>query len=97
MMMFCFKIHEIQDDVVLAICDKGLVGKRLRDDPEFVVSEGFYHGEEAAEKDLDGLFEMATIGNLVGKVIVDIGIKKRLITKENVIMIGDIPHAQFVK
>ena len=94
---FCYKFHKIKDQLVLGICDKELVGKKIRDDPEFVVNEKFYFGEEGNEGYLDNLFEKCSVGNLVGKNIVELSIKKKLITKENVIMIGDIPHAQFIK
>jgi hypothetical protein len=95
--MFCYKTHKVGGQVVLGICDKELVGKKIREDPEFVVNEGFYFQNEADEEGLKSLFESSTIANLVGKKIIEFSLDKKLITKENVIMIGDIPHAQIVK
>lgn len=95
--MFCYKFHKAKSSVILGICDKELVGKKLGDDLEFIVNEGFYFEKEAENDELDSLFEKCNIVNMVGKKIVEFSIKKKLITKENVIMIGDIPHAQLIK
>ena len=39
----------------------------------------------------------ASIGNIIGKEIVGVAEKNGFISKENIILIDDIPHAQFVK
>jgi hypothetical protein len=95
--MFCYKIHRTEKGVVLAVCDRELVGKTIREDPEFIVNENFYYREEGNEKDVDSVLEKCFVGNIVGEKIIEIALKKKLITKENVIMIGNIPHAQYIK
>jgi len=98
--MFCYKLHRTRIEayeLVLAICDKELVGKKLRKEPEFEVNENFYCDKECdAEKALK-LIKDCTIANLVGKKIVALALEKKFITKENIILIGDIPHAQIIK
>ena len=39
--------------------------------------------------------ELATVGNLVGKIAVKCAIEAGLVDEENVIMLDGIPHAQF--
>ncbi|OGI15923.1 hypothetical protein A3K63_01030 [Candidatus Micrarchaeota archaeon RBG_16_49_10] len=95
--MFCYKLHEIQGHVILGVCDKDILGKTIRADPEFVVNGSFYFHKEAEEKALEAIFKECTMANLVGKKIVDFALKRKLITKENIIMIGEVPHAQLVR
>jgi hypothetical protein len=98
-MMFCYKVHQVsgKKDVVLAICDKELSGKIIREYPPFKVSEKFYGENTCGKKEILEKMKGCTIINIVGKKIVDFCIEKNFITRENVILIGDIPHAQIVK
>ena len=43
------------------------------------------------------LMNKSTICNLMGKEIVKIAIGKKFITKENIMFIDDIPHAQIIR
>jgi hypothetical protein len=43
------------------------------------------------------LMKKANICNLLGKDIIKIALEKKFITKENIILIGEIPHAQFIQ
>ena len=97
--MFCCKIHKVykENDIVVAICDKELIGKELRKNPYFKVNEKFYFEKDCNEEEAVDLLKSCTIANLVGKKIVELALKKKFITKENIILIGDIPHAQIVK
>ena len=98
--MFCYKLHRTRSEryeLVLAICDKELVGKTLRKDPEFVVSKEFYYEKECVEEKAVKLMKTCTIANLVGKKIAKLALGKKFITKENVMLIEGIPHAQIIK
>jgi len=98
--MFCYKLHRIRIDgheLVLAICDKELVGKELRKNPMFKVNKNFYSDKECDEKKAVELMKDCTTANIVGKRIVKLALEKKFITQENVILINGIPHAQFVK
>ena len=95
--MFCCKTFRMRYHLVAAICDRELLGKEIRKTPRFKVEESFYSERIIDEKEAVELMKECTIANIVGKKIVELAIGKKFITKENVIMIGDIPHAQFIK
>lgn len=95
--MFCSKIFREKYELVVAICDEELIGKQLRKKPPFKATENFYFEKKIDEKKALELMKKATIGNLLGKKIVDLALKNKFITEENLILIGGVPHAQFVK
>jgi len=96
--MFWSKIYRVKDQIVVAICDEDLINKTLDfDGLRFHVDKKFYGGEIIDETKVLKLLENATIGNLVGKEIVSLALKKKYIAKENIILISDIPHAQFIQ
>ena len=96
--MFYAKVFTTKYDVLVAICDRELLGKKIRwKDFEIVVSKSFYGGEIVDENECVELMKKATIGNLMGKKIVELSIKEGFIEKKNVIVIDGVPHAQFVK
>lgn len=81
----------------VAACDKELCGKTLKfKDIEFHVNPAFYKKEEGTKEDIISILREAVNINLVGKESVDCGIECGVIKKENVLMIGDVPHAQAV-
>ncbi len=83
---------------VVAVCDKSLIGKKLRDKEkniEIEVSERFYKGEEKTEEEVIKILKDATNINLIGEEAVNAGLKAEMITEENIIMIKGVPHAQF--
>ena len=90
------KIYAVGNDVLLAACDAELVGKTLHfGDVDFVVSKEFYADVLGDEEMLKRHLELATVGNLVGKITVKCAIEMGLVDEENVIMLDGIPHAQF--
>ncbi|MCD6474306.1 MAG: DUF424 family protein [Thermoplasmata archaeon] len=90
------KIYTVGNDVLLAACDAELVGKTLHfGDVDFVVSKEFYADVLGDEEMLKRHLELATVGNLVGKITVKCAIEVGLVDEENVIMLDGIPHAQF--
>ncbi|NCO97530.1 MAG: DUF424 domain-containing protein [Candidatus Aenigmarchaeota archaeon CG_4_9_14_3_um_filter_37_18] len=98
--MFFYKLHRSRAEnyeLVLGICDKELAGKELRKNPKFMVSRDFYCDKECNEEEAIKLMKKCTIANLVGKNIVKLALEKNFITKENLILIEGIPHAQFFK
>lgn len=90
------KIEEIHQgsfkEIVVRLCDKDLLGKNLGDD--FFVNPRFYKGQKASEKRCAEAVECASMVNAIGKESVDFLLKKGFITKENVTLIGGVPHAQ---
>jgi len=97
--MFWAKFFVVKDDLLLAMCDDDLLDKRIGGgELEITVSKQFY-GEKLVESEADTVKYLAacSIGNLVGARIVALAEKNGFITKENIISIGGVPHAQFVK
>jgi len=96
--VFWCKIHFYQKDIVVGICDEELLGKKIRfNEHEVEIKEEFYKGEKVNEEKALEAMKKATIGNLFGKKIIALAEKHNFVSKKNVILIGGIPHAQFVK
>ena len=96
--MFWGKLFPTKQDLVVAICDEELIEKELKiKNHKIKISREFYGGELIDENVAVKAMEKATIGNLIGKKIVELAKKKGFVTKENVISISGVPHAQFVK
>ncbi len=90
-----YKIHESQKGKVLAICDKELIGKTLKQgEIEFTASENFYRGKKAEEKKIETLLTQHSNINMVGKKCIQIALRKGLIKEKSIIKIQDIPHVQ---
>jgi len=97
--IFWSKTFDVKTDFLVAICDKELLGKKIKtnDGFEIEIKKRFYGESLISTKEAIKLMEKATIANFFGKKIVLLALKKGFITKENIILIGGIPHAQFVK
>ncbi len=92
--MIWIKFHSQGRDRLLAACDEELLGKKLGD---FFVSERFYKGRLTSDKELIELLDDCTIANLIGEKVINTAKKKGLIQENSVILVGDVPHAQFVR
>jgi len=95
--MFWCKTHSEEGNLIVAICDEKLLGKKIGKKPRVTVEKGFYEGELIDENKAVELMKKADICNILGKDIIKIALEKKFITKENIILIGDIPHAQFIQ
>lgn len=97
--MFWGKVFLVKREIVLAICDDDLLDKKIKTKKfDIKVSKEFY-GEKIIEDEATAVRMMGrcTIANLIGKRIIALAKKHGFITDENIISIGGIPHAQFVK
>ena len=86
-------------EVVVAICDYELLDKKLVDEDKkitFHVDPNFYKGEVMNIVDALNVLREATIANLIGRRIVEAAIEAGLISREAVIEIAGVPHAQFM-
>ena len=95
--MFWCKTHNAKREILVAVCDESLLGKRIGKKPEVHVNENFYKGELLNGDRVLELMNKSTICNLMGKEIVKLVIEKKFITKENIMFIDDIPHAQIIR
>lgn len=91
------KIHKAQHGDVVAVCDEELIGKTIKDKKHTVtISEQFYKGERMKEQAVIMILKDAKNINLIGKKTIALGLKIGVITRENVVMIAGVPHAQAV-
>lgn len=98
--MYWAKIFTTKTEIVVAMCDDDMLDKVLdfkEKNVKIKVSKYFYGEHLVEEKVVLKLMGKATIGNLMGKNIVAVARKHGFISKENIINIDGIPHAQFVK
>jgi hypothetical protein len=95
--MFWCKVFNAKYDLVVAICDDELIGKKIGSGPKIKISKNFYGGKLIDKSIALKFMDRATIGNLIGSRIVKAAKKGGFITRENIIFIDGIPHAQFVK
>jgi len=94
--MFCYKIHTCGNDVLVAACDKDILGKTFFEgELQLEVKETFYKRCEAPLTELEKVLSGATIANLAGNLVVDCAIYTGFVDKDNVLVIGRIKHAQF--
>jgi len=94
------KIVNVRNEVIIAICDKEILGKKFEDKEKgikFEVKESFYKGSKMKLEDTLELFEKASILNIVGVKIVEKAVRKGFIKPSGIIWIAGIPHAQLVK
>lgn len=92
------KVFQTKHDLVGAFCDEDIIGETIEDGKLKVkVSRDFYGGALIDERVALRVMEKVTIGNLMGEQIVEAAMEAGFITGENLIFIGGIPHAQFIR
>ena len=91
------KVHETNDKKIIVIVDSGLIGKKTEEkNLQLDLTAEFYQGEEKTVKENEEMMHSASFLHFVGKESVDFGIKKGLVDKRNVVMIGKVPHAEVI-
>lgn len=98
--MYWTKIFTTRTEIVVALCDEEILDKTVefkKTKAKIKISRYFYGEHLVDENIVLKLMNHATIGNLFGKNIVNLAEKHGFISKENIINIDGIPHAQFVK
>lgn len=91
------RIHESEKSIVLALCDKELIGKSYSSGGLHLDLKSyayFYRGRQVGEELAKAAMADATSLNLVGKKSVGIAEKLGLVSKKEIKRIGGIPHAQ---
>ena len=92
------KIYKNGGHVLVAACDKEVLGRSLKHDNTTVeVSRAFYEGENISGEELQKALEEATTANLFGEKTIKCAVKCRLIDPDSVIMIDGVPHAQIFR
>ncbi len=89
------KFHKMGEEVILAACDKELLGKKFKEGIVVLyVKESFYKGELVDEEGLKNAMKYATIMNLVGERCVKIAIEEGYVDEDMVLYVEGVPHAQ---
>ncbi|MBM4237709.1 MAG: DUF424 family protein [Euryarchaeota archaeon] len=92
------RVHRKGEEVVVAACDKNLLGKVLREGHlRLEVLPSFYQGEDASEEMLLNRLSFATIANLVGPRTIAVAVEHNFISDDCVLVVAGVPHAQMVK
>lgn len=92
------KIYKNGEHVLVAACDKEVLGKSLKHGNTVVeISRAFYEGEYVSEEKLQKALEKATTANLFGEKTIKCAIKCGLIDPNSVITIDGVPHAQIFR
>ena len=88
------KIHKTSERKIISICDEDLIGKKFEEkDLQLDISERFYKGEKASEEKILKEIKGANYLNIVGKNSINLAIKNKLILRENIIKVKNIPYA----
>ena len=95
--MIYIKIHKGVGTFITAVCDSDLIGKKFKKGKLVLnVSERFYKGKLVKEDKVKEYLESAVSLNIVGKKSIEITLSLGLISKENILIIRGVPHAQCV-
>ncbi|MCS7146306.1 MAG: DUF424 family protein [Nitrososphaerota archaeon] len=99
-MSYWMKTHRsLTGEVVVAVCDVGLVGVRLkiRDGYEALVSPDFYMGRRVDWEGVKSAIEEATIINLLGNDVVSKAISDGIVSEAACVEIGGVRHVQLFR
>ena len=88
--------HSRTGEVVVAICDEELLGRRIEVGEGFSieVSRAFYGGVLVVKDELDRYIQQAGILNLLGEYTIACLEEKGLVSRKAVMRVGGIPHVQ---
>jgi len=93
--MFCYKLHKTNFGTLIAVCDKGLSGKTLKNKHiDFFINPRFY-GEEELDEGVLELIKNSNDGNVIGNRIVELLLNNEIISKKSITEIEDVKHVQF--
>ncbi len=91
------KTHRSGKEVLIAVCDCEILGKRFEEGALHVeVCDDFFGNVKATPEEVERSLSKATIANFVGQKAVNFAIKLGYVDKENVLVIDGVPCAQMV-
>jgi hypothetical protein len=83
--------------LLLVITDKELMGKYFEEGKlQLDLTKKFYCGNEKSKEDIIDLIEKTKTFHFTGKKSVDLGIEQKLVSKNKVLIVDNIPHAEVV-
>ncbi|MBU2589874.1 MAG: DUF424 family protein [Nanoarchaeota archaeon] len=85
----------VHNQEIVSLCDSDLIGKTLQEgELEFIITERFYKGDKLKEKEIIELLKKVSNINIVGDKAIKLALKAKVITKEGIRKIQDVPIAQ---
>lgn len=92
------KIHLIDNVKIFACCDKEILNKTLSfKDVDIHISSSFYGKEKITLKEFFNNIESCDQINIFGNKICSILLDKKIILKEQIVVIDNISHVQLYK
>ena len=92
------KIHKSGDSTIVALCDRELIGKTLKEgNIKVTITEEFYKGELITREEAVGILSKAGNVNLFGEKAVSCAIECGVVDKDNVKVINEVAHAQIFR
>jgi len=89
------KIHKSGNEIIVAVCDKDVLGKKLKHGNVNVeISEGFYKGDIVSEEQVIEALANAMTANLFGERTIACAINCGAVDAECVVVIDGVKHAQ---
>lgn len=96
-MDFYFKVYRSGGEVLVAACDREVLGRVLQYNGVDVEIKSSFYGEKLCSRsDLLAALRGASIINLMGNKVVELAIEEGLVKKENVLLVGGVMHAQVI-
>jgi hypothetical protein len=97
--MIVAKYHQSERDLLLAACDKELIGTTiiLENGAEVKILENFYLDKEVSEEELIEMAKQCTTGNFFGQETIKALIKAGIIFEESTMDLNGVPHSQLYK
>ena len=92
------KVYRQGAEVLIAVCDSDLVGKKFAEGHlRLEVSKDFFGEEKVSPEEVETALRSATIANFVGCCAVEQAIQLGYVERENVLCIDGVLCAQMVR
>ncbi len=92
---FMFKEYNSTHGVIMVITDIEIIGKKFEDEKlQLDFSKKFYQGEKKNEQEIIEKLKKGYIINLNGTNSTNIKLNLNIISKEKIVTVNQIPHAQ---
>lgn len=92
------KIHEDQQRIIIALCDKDIFGRKFEEKNIVLdLSSEFFNGSEMKTEEIKDLIKKAYIVNAAGKRSIDLLKNLNLIDEKSIILVSNIPTVQVYK
>ncbi len=92
------KTHLSGSKMLFACCDKELINKEIKhNNTKIVISEKFYGTQEITKEEFLKNINCCSSANIFGKKACDLLLKNKVVLKEQIIYINNIPHTQIYK